>query len=80
MEKLGEKVNSFIRVLWVTTNERRAQRLISLMDGSLFWVAHEGVYLRNPRVVLSPIWKVGRINDDATHDLLESGKQDRSGV
>lgn len=80
MEKLGEKVNSFVRVLWVTVNERRAQRLISLMDGNLYWAAHEGMYLGNPSVVLSPIWKVGRINDDAMHGLLESSERDRSGV
>ena len=52
MEKLGETVNTFIRVLWIVTNERRAEKLSALMEGNLHRAISETLYIGKPEEVL----------------------------
>lgn len=56
-EKLGEKVNTFFRVLWIAPTENRAEKLSALMEGNLHWVASENSYLGNPAALLTSIWR-----------------------
>jgi hypothetical protein len=76
MEKLGERVSSFIRVLWITTTEKRAEKLAGMMEGNLCWVTYEEAYLGKPEIVLAPIWYTGKTGDQDLHSLLES-RRDR---
>jgi len=71
LEKLGEKVNMFVRVLWITTNEKRAEKLAGTMDGNLHWLTYEGTYLGKPELVLMPIWVVGKTDEKNRATILD---------
>ncbi len=52
LEKLGEKVNTFFRVLWITTSENRAEKLVAFFEGNLHRVISETKYAGNAEEVL----------------------------
>ena len=67
LEKLGEKVNNLMRVLWVATTEKRAEKLAEMLKGNLHWLTYEKAYLGKPEMVLSPIWVVGKTDEKNRH-------------